>query len=524
MTDSLIIDLAHEKPFRLGAVTVNPPVRELGRDDGARENLEPRVMQVLVALAQAKGELLSRDDLTERCWGGVVVGDDSINRVISRLRRSAEEIGKGSFRIDTVTKVGYRLVAHGVDKAAGSPAASPWTALPEAPAPPTTDRRVILAAGGLGVFALGATGASLYLRAGRDKPPANVATLYAAGWTAMGNSVPEQVAQAAGLFRQVVEAAPKFADGWGSLAYAYAVVASSGDPASRSGYITEARSAARTALRLEPHNALGELGLSELAPLYGNWAFTARTLDAAVRRHPKVRPLSTEMEWVYAATGRMEAGMQENERGLNLGPPSVITLYRHIMFLWAANRLVEADKAVRDALETYRRSRPLWFVAFYYLMYSGRPELALAMADDTSSRPPGVEQYDYDIVIAVAQAIRSRAKADIDKALALSFEAAHRARGYAENAIQYASFLGRQDMAFEVADAYYFGRGFQLGALSFSEAAGQYYGEPRTYFLFLPSVAPIRGDPRFDRLVGEIGLKSYWEKSGHRPDYLSAKT
>ena len=45
-------------------------------------------MQVLVALAAADGAIVGRDDLTRRCWEGRVVGEDAINRVISRLRRS----------------------------------------------------------------------------------------------------------------------------------------------------------------------------------------------------------------------------------------------------------------------------------------------------------------------------------------------------------------------------------------------------------------------------------------------------
>ena len=72
------------------------------------ETLEPRVMQVLVALARVKGEILSRDDLIESCWDGVVVGEDAINRCIGRLRKAAEASGN-EFSIETVPRVGYRL-------------------------------------------------------------------------------------------------------------------------------------------------------------------------------------------------------------------------------------------------------------------------------------------------------------------------------------------------------------------------------------------------------------------------------
>lgn len=104
------IDLAHEPPFWLGELAVEPPSRELVAPDGVRQMLEPRVMQVLVALARAEGAIVSRAELIRTCWNGTVVGEDSINRTISQLRRIAEGIGRGPFRIETVPKVGYRLV------------------------------------------------------------------------------------------------------------------------------------------------------------------------------------------------------------------------------------------------------------------------------------------------------------------------------------------------------------------------------------------------------------------------------
>ncbi|WP_297695100.1 hypothetical protein, partial [Phenylobacterium sp.] len=46
--------------------------------------LEPRVMQVLVALARERGEIVSRDDLIASCWAGRIVGEDAINRCTFR--------------------------------------------------------------------------------------------------------------------------------------------------------------------------------------------------------------------------------------------------------------------------------------------------------------------------------------------------------------------------------------------------------------------------------------------------------
>lgn len=101
------VDLAHEPDFALGRIEVRPSLRELAGEDW-RETIDPRVMQVLVALARAKGKVVSRDDLIECCWDGVIVGDEAINRCISRLRKAAEASGN-AFSIDTLARVGYRL-------------------------------------------------------------------------------------------------------------------------------------------------------------------------------------------------------------------------------------------------------------------------------------------------------------------------------------------------------------------------------------------------------------------------------
>ena len=111
------IDLAHEAAFALGAVEVRPAKREVVSGQ-RRETLEPRIMQVLVALARQRGEMVSRDDLIQSCWGGRIVGEDSITRCISGLRRLAEQVG--GFSVETVTRVGYRLKASTLPGAASA--------------------------------------------------------------------------------------------------------------------------------------------------------------------------------------------------------------------------------------------------------------------------------------------------------------------------------------------------------------------------------------------------------------------
>jgi DNA-binding winged helix-turn-helix (wHTH) protein/TolB-like protein len=100
------IDLTRLEPFALGPLQICPAVREVVAG-GERELIEPRVMQVLVALARRAGEVVSRDELITQCWAGRVVGDDAINRCVGRIRRLAET--HGGFTLETLPRIGYRL-------------------------------------------------------------------------------------------------------------------------------------------------------------------------------------------------------------------------------------------------------------------------------------------------------------------------------------------------------------------------------------------------------------------------------
>ncbi|THD63011.1 winged helix-turn-helix domain-containing protein [Phenylobacterium sp.] len=102
------IDLSQEPDFDLGALRVRPSRREV-EGLGAAHVLQPRIMQVLVALAHPTAEVVSQDELVQRCWAGLAVGDDAIRRGIAELRRLAATWSEPPFKIMTVAGVGYRL-------------------------------------------------------------------------------------------------------------------------------------------------------------------------------------------------------------------------------------------------------------------------------------------------------------------------------------------------------------------------------------------------------------------------------
>jgi len=104
------INLADTSDFDLGALRVCPARRQVSMAGECRE-LEPKVAQVLIALAAASPAVVSRDKLVEQCWDGRIVGDDALNRCILSLRHLAKEYSPEPFAIETVPRVGYSLIA-----------------------------------------------------------------------------------------------------------------------------------------------------------------------------------------------------------------------------------------------------------------------------------------------------------------------------------------------------------------------------------------------------------------------------
>ncbi len=73
--------------------------------------LEPKVMAVLICLAQSSGEVISREHIENTAWAGLVVGYGSLGNVIIKLRKAFGDNAKKSCYIETVSKKGYRLIA-----------------------------------------------------------------------------------------------------------------------------------------------------------------------------------------------------------------------------------------------------------------------------------------------------------------------------------------------------------------------------------------------------------------------------
>ena len=95
--------------FRIGECLIEPRQNRVVRGN-AEVRLEPRVMDVLMCLAERAGEVVSRETLNEQVWGNVVVTDQAVTNCISELRHHLGD-GPAHRVVETIPKRGYRLAA-----------------------------------------------------------------------------------------------------------------------------------------------------------------------------------------------------------------------------------------------------------------------------------------------------------------------------------------------------------------------------------------------------------------------------
>ena len=97
--------------LRIGAWRVNPASGEISRD-GETTRLEVRAMRLLLCLADRAREVVSIDDLLNLVWPGVNVTPDSVYQAVASLRRLLGDDPKQPTYIETVPRLGYRMVAN----------------------------------------------------------------------------------------------------------------------------------------------------------------------------------------------------------------------------------------------------------------------------------------------------------------------------------------------------------------------------------------------------------------------------
>jgi transcriptional activator of cad operon len=109
-TDNNLVSELTSAPILIGKWTFYPDILQLECGD-KNIKLEPRTASLLLHLTQNAGNPVSRDILMEKTWPGMVVGDEALTSAINKLRNAFGDDSHHPEVIETIPKVGYRLIA-----------------------------------------------------------------------------------------------------------------------------------------------------------------------------------------------------------------------------------------------------------------------------------------------------------------------------------------------------------------------------------------------------------------------------
>jgi DNA-binding response OmpR family regulator len=106
---------------------------------GASVDLTRREFELIQLLAEARGQVMQREEIYQRVWGYAMAhGDRSVDVFVRKLRQKLEKASPGWRYIHTHFGIGYRfeaLPADAAPAAAAAPAHAPMAAAAPAQAP-----------------------------------------------------------------------------------------------------------------------------------------------------------------------------------------------------------------------------------------------------------------------------------------------------------------------------------------------------------------------------------------------------
>jgi DNA-binding winged helix-turn-helix (wHTH) protein/tetratricopeptide (TPR) repeat protein len=494
------VNAAATFPLRVAELTIDPVCRRIG-GPGGEALIEPLVMQLLLQLVGSQGQVLPRRELFSHLWGNAQVGDDSLNRLVQSLRKALERTSAGAVQIETVPRVGYRLVAEPTGGGVMSP----------------VNRRFLIAAGASSLVALG--GAGLW-RAQKHPRVAEAQRWVDRGDTLLRDAVPLQAGEALPPLRLALRLDPKNAQALGLLALAEETQANNGGSANAGETLRTAQEAARTALQSDPSEPHARLAMIDITAGSLDWSQMEDRLEALRASAPANVHVLGSMTSFLQAAGRTSKSWFYNEQAAAAAPTSPTPQWRRALRLWTAGRTDEAVRLSERLLPLWPRHALVWNARFMILAFTGRTSAAATMLRDGVAPPGNAHPVRLAQWLPTLDALAKPSPTRIARAREANLAAAQLNPGQATYAAMALSHLGEIDAAFAVVDGLLLSKG-AVGTnrpiLPHSFVANS-PSWCRTQWLFLPPLAGVRNDIRFRGLCEEIGLARYWRQRRVGPD------
>ncbi len=86
------------------------PQRRIIERGGVSVHVKPKSMSVFECLVAAGGKPVTRNELFDKVWPGGEITDDTLTKCIVELRKAFGDSARESLVIETIPKLGFRLV------------------------------------------------------------------------------------------------------------------------------------------------------------------------------------------------------------------------------------------------------------------------------------------------------------------------------------------------------------------------------------------------------------------------------
>ena len=498
-------DIAARPDLKLGEVMISPSRRRVEGPAGSVQ-VEPRTMQVFLLLLDAAGKVVTRNELFDEAWGGAMVGDDSLNRAIGKVRKIAAESAPGFFEVETIPRTGYRLVGDILTFLQQQSAEVD-------PAKSRISRRGALA-GGAGLVAAGGLG----LWWNDDRKDREFDQVMARG----AQLLDYRDGDVTGLFQRAVALRPDDPKALGLFAYAHAIrtesyASTDRQKAATPEIIQQAEEASSEALSLdsnEPNALLAKVVLERSTLDFAGTEDRLRAILAIAPNHV----LTMRHLWDFLqCVGRCQDALTLTERAVTLNPLAAGSQFPRAQLLWIVGRAAEADRVIDRARIAWPDHRTVRFAQFTICAFTGRARTALDMLNESSGFSPALQALWRINLVALDQPTAGNVAA----ARKACLDGAKRRPTLANSATMVMSALGEVDAAFEILRRRYAipepsenARSAQPVQPKGSSTAWRF-----APWLFTPPLEAVRADARFHYICDQIGLTEYWAKRGIRPDY-----
>jgi DNA-binding winged helix-turn-helix (wHTH) protein/uncharacterized protein HemY len=299
--------------FHFDEFTLDVGERRLLRGTEA-VRLSPKAYDVLVALVQQRGRLVTKDELLKRLWPGSFVEEGSLNVYVSALRKALGEDARRPAYIETVARSGYRFIA--------AVRCDPAEEKPEKSFAPSATTRPV----------------EVYELVGRGRSHLLSGSVF-------------ELQAAVDAFRSAIEIDPTYAPAHAGLARARCVQATFRVVPYQEAF-TEAKAYALRALAMDSASADAQVALGTVLFLSEwDWKAAERSLQRALEINPDHTEALLQYGALQEALGRFDEGLRCKQQALARDPRSPGVLVQIAISYWHQRKYDDTLVWARRALE-----------------------------------------------------------------------------------------------------------------------------------------------------------------------------